>query len=140
MATIVTPGARSSNGVSNSVESTGEHQGEGKFFENIQVTTSITDAIVQHNGIRSTAAPLIKTGVYENDVLSGTQAQQTQQHQHQQAQQQQQRQRELHYESANAVLVPPLNFAMVAPGVYRSGHPNKHNFPFMRKLGLKVIV
>ncbi|ORZ07745.1 protein-tyrosine phosphatase [Lobosporangium transversale] len=29
---------------------------------------------------------------------------------------------------------------MVAPGVYRSGHPNKHNFPFMRKLGLKVIV
>ncbi|KAF8937321.1 tyrosine phosphatase family-domain-containing protein [Dissophora ornata] len=53
---------------------------------------------------------------------------------------QQQRQRELHYESANAVLVPPLNFAMVAPGVYRSGHPNKHNFPFMRKLGLRVIV
>ncbi|KAF9939087.1 hypothetical protein BGZ65_011578 [Modicella reniformis] len=57
-----------------------------------------------------------------------------------QQQTQQQRQRELHYESANAVLVPPLNFAMVAPGVYRSGHPNKHNFPFMRKLGLKVIV
>ncbi|KAK3838809.1 MAG: tyrosine phosphatase family-domain-containing protein [Linnemannia gamsii] len=58
----------------------------------------------------------------------------------QQEQQQQQRQRELHYESANAVLVPPLNFALVAPGVYRSGHPNKHNFPFMKKLGLKVIV
>ncbi|KAF9127528.1 hypothetical protein BGW39_005795 [Mortierella sp. 14UC] len=54
-----------------------------------------------------------------------------------QQQQQQQRQRELHYESANAVLVPPLNFALVAPGVYRSGHPNKHNFPFMKKLGLK---
>ncbi|KAF9585825.1 hypothetical protein BGW38_000578 [Lunasporangiospora selenospora] len=48
--------------------------------------------------------------------------------------------RQLHFESANKVLVPPLNFAMVAPGVYRSGHPNKHNFPFMRKLGLKVIV
>ncbi|KAG0326867.1 hypothetical protein BGZ99_008874 [Dissophora globulifera] len=132
MATIVTPGARSSNGVSNSVESTGEHQGEGKFFENIQVTIFITDAVVLHDGIRLTAAPLIKT--------ASQQAQQTQQHQHQQAQQQQQRQRELHYESANAVLVPPLNFAMVAPGVYRSGHPNKHNFPFMRKLGLKVIV
>jgi len=58
----------------------------------------------------------------------------------QQQTQQQQRQRELHYENANAVLVPPLNFAMVAPGVYRSGHPNKNNFPFMRKLGLKVIV
>lgn len=55
-------------------------------------------------------------------------------------QQQQQHQRQLHYESANAVLVPPLNFALVAPGIYRSGHPNKHNFPFMRKLGLKVIV
>ncbi|KAF9957850.1 hypothetical protein BGZ72_001263 [Mortierella alpina] len=63
-----------------------------------------------------------------------------QQTQQQQQQQQRQRQRELHYESANAVLVPPLNFALVAPGVYRSGHPNKHNFPFMRKLGLKVIV
>ncbi|CAG8841436.1 11608_t:CDS:2, partial [Racocetra persica] len=25
------------------------------------------------------------------------------------------------------VMVPPLNFAMVAPGVYRSGHPN-HDF------------
>ncbi|KAG0224053.1 hypothetical protein BGW42_005396 [Actinomortierella wolfii] len=48
--------------------------------------------------------------------------------------------RPLHYESANKVLVPPLNFAMVAPGVYRSGHPNKHNFPFLKKLGLKVIV
>jgi hypothetical protein len=58
----------------------------------------------------------------------------------QQTQQSQQRRRELHYENANAVLVPPLNFAMVAPGVYRSGHPNKNNFPFMRKLGLKVIV
>ncbi|KFH67072.1 hypothetical protein MVEG_07595 [Podila verticillata NRRL 6337] len=57
-----------------------------------------------------------------------------------QQQQQQQHQRQLHYESANAVLVPPLNFALVAPGIYRSGHPNKHNFPFMRKLGLKVIV
>lgn len=55
-------------------------------------------------------------------------------------QQQQQHQRQLHYESANAVLVPPLNFGLVAPGIYRSGHPNKHNFPFMRKLGLKVIV
>lgn len=38
------------------------------------------------------------------------------------------------------VLVPPLNFAMVAPGVYRSGHPSAHNFDFLRKLGLKTIV
>ena len=40
----------------------------------------------------------------------------------------------------DAVLVPPLNFAMVAPGVYRSGYPNKKNFPFLRKLGLKSIM
>jgi tyrosine-protein phosphatase SIW14 len=37
-------------------------------------------------------------------------------------------------------LVPPLNFAMVATGVYRSGHPNKQNFSFLRKLGLKTIM
>lgn len=37
-------------------------------------------------------------------------------------------------------LVPPLNFAMVAPGVYRSGHPNRQNFSFLRKLGLKTIM
>lgn len=38
------------------------------------------------------------------------------------------------------VLVPPLNFAMVAPGVYRSGYPNKRNFPFLKKLRLKSIM
>ncbi|KAJ3185812.1 hypothetical protein HDU85_001181 [Gaertneriomyces sp. JEL0708] len=37
-------------------------------------------------------------------------------------------------------LVPPLNFAMVAPGVYRSGYPNRKNFPFLQKLGLKSIM
>ncbi|KAI9312532.1 tyrosine phosphatase family-domain-containing protein [Dichotomocladium elegans] len=37
-------------------------------------------------------------------------------------------------------LVPPLNFAMVEPGVYRSGHPNRQNFSFLRKLGLKTIM
>ncbi|KAG2225497.1 hypothetical protein INT45_010324 [Circinella minor] len=37
-------------------------------------------------------------------------------------------------------LVPPLNFAMVAPGVYRSGHPNRQNFSFLRKLGLRTIM
>lgn len=39
-----------------------------------------------------------------------------------------------------AVVVPPINFAMVAPGVYRSGHPNKKNFGFLRGLGLKGIM
>ncbi|CAG8446238.1 13566_t:CDS:2 [Acaulospora morrowiae] len=38
------------------------------------------------------------------------------------------------------VMVPPLNFAMVAPGVYRSGHPNRQNFPFLKKLELKSII
>ncbi|KAI9025333.1 tyrosine phosphatase family-domain-containing protein [Phycomyces nitens] len=44
------------------------------------------------------------------------------------------------YERPAFPLVPPLNFAMVAPGVYRSGHPNKQNFSFLRKLGLKTIM
>ncbi|KAI8923371.1 tyrosine phosphatase family-domain-containing protein [Entophlyctis helioformis] len=38
------------------------------------------------------------------------------------------------------VLVPPLNFAMVEPGVYRSGYPNKKNFPFLKKLGLQSVM
>jgi hypothetical protein len=40
----------------------------------------------------------------------------------------------------DGVVVPPLNFAMVAPGVYRSGYPNKRNFPFLRRLGLRSIM
>ncbi|KAI1317457.1 hypothetical protein EDD11_008394 [Mortierella claussenii] len=93
-----------------------------------------------------TQATTEDTAISENNsnsplpIMLGANGQTQQPQTQQQQQQQQQRQRELHYESANAVLVPPLNFAMVAPGVYRSGHPNKHNFPFMRKLGLKVIV
>jgi tyrosine-protein phosphatase SIW14 len=38
------------------------------------------------------------------------------------------------------LLIPPLNFAMVAKGVYRSGYPNQKNFPFLKKLGLKSIL
>ncbi|RSH79314.1 uncharacterized protein EHS24_001354 [Apiotrichum porosum] len=38
------------------------------------------------------------------------------------------------------VLVPPINFALVAPGVYRSGHPNRRNFGFLARLGLKTVV
>ncbi|TPX40591.1 hypothetical protein SeLEV6574_g06541 [Synchytrium endobioticum] len=40
----------------------------------------------------------------------------------------------------NPSIVPPLNFAMVAPGIYRSGHPNKKNFPFLQKLKLRSIL
>eukprot|EP00039_Didymoeca_costata_P029087 m.23228 g.23228 ORF g.23228 m.23228 type:complete len:217 (-) comp7476_c0_seq2:124-774(-) len=38
------------------------------------------------------------------------------------------------------VLVPPLNFGIVAPGVYRSGYPNKKNTNFLKRLRLKTIV
>lgn len=41
---------------------------------------------------------------------------------------------------SQAVVVPPINFAMVAPGIYRSGHPNKKNLGFLRGLGLKGIM
>lgn len=37
-------------------------------------------------------------------------------------------------------LIPPNNFAMVHPGVYRSGYPSKKNFPFLQKLQLKNIM
>jgi tyrosine-protein phosphatase SIW14 len=47
---------------------------------------------------------------------------------------------EICYTRKDMPLVPPLNFAMIAPGVYRSGHPNKQNFAFLRKLGLKTIM
>lgn len=39
-----------------------------------------------------------------------------------------------------APFVPPLGFAMVAPGVYRSGHPNHCNFAFLDGLQLKSIM
>jgi hypothetical protein len=39
-----------------------------------------------------------------------------------------------------AVVVPPINFSMVAPGIYRSGHPNKKNSGFLRGLALKGIM
>ncbi len=38
------------------------------------------------------------------------------------------------------VLIPSINFAMVCPGVYRSGYPSRKNFPFLRKVGIKSIV
>ncbi|CAK9866688.1 unnamed protein product [Sphagnum jensenii] len=38
------------------------------------------------------------------------------------------------------LLIPPLNFAMVDKGVYRSGYPNKKNLPFLHKLRLRSVV
>lgn len=37
-------------------------------------------------------------------------------------------------------LVPSINFAVVCPGVYRSGYPTKKNFPFLRSVGLRSIL
>ncbi|EGG09814.1 uncharacterized protein MELLADRAFT_30357, partial [Melampsora larici-populina 98AG31] len=39
-----------------------------------------------------------------------------------------------------APLVPPLGFAMVSPGIYRSGHPNYRNFAFLEGLKLTSIM
>ncbi|KAK6541243.1 hypothetical protein TWF694_008609 [Orbilia ellipsospora] len=38
------------------------------------------------------------------------------------------------------VLIPPLSFAIVSTGVYRSGCPMPLNFPFLTKLHLKSII
>lgn len=35
---------------------------------------------------------------------------------------------------------PPVNFAVVLPGLYRSGYPEKQDYPFMQGLQLKTIV
>lgn len=37
-------------------------------------------------------------------------------------------------------LVPPENFAVVCPGVYRCGFPKKRNFSFLETLGLRTVL
>lgn len=37
-------------------------------------------------------------------------------------------------------MIPPPNFAMVSPGVYRSGYPQAENCSFLKKLGLRSVV
>ena len=39
-----------------------------------------------------------------------------------------------------AALVPPLNFAMVDDGIFRSGFPDTSNFRFLKTLNLRSIV
>ncbi|KAK4525293.1 hypothetical protein GAYE_SCF09G3201 [Galdieria yellowstonensis] len=43
-------------------------------------------------------------------------------------------------DSQDELLIPPLNFAMVSPGVYRAGYPNKKNYLFLKKLNLKTVL
>ncbi|GBG23833.1 Tyrosine-protein phosphatase SIW14 [Hondaea fermentalgiana] len=38
------------------------------------------------------------------------------------------------------VYIAPDNFAMVLPGVYRSGFPKIKNFPFLQRIGIKSIL
>ncbi|XP_074584181.1 inositol diphosphatase DSP1-like [Curcuma longa] len=42
--------------------------------------------------------------------------------------------------TGEALLVPPLNFAMVDYGVYRSGFPDDNNFRFLRSLHLRSVL
>eukprot|EP01062_Namystynia_karyoxenos_P049033 TRINITY_DN37471_c0_g1_i1.p1 TRINITY_DN37471_c0_g1~~TRINITY_DN37471_c0_g1_i1.p1 ORF type:complete len:327 (+),score=93.70 TRINITY_DN37471_c0_g1_i1:97-981(+) len=37
-------------------------------------------------------------------------------------------------------LIPPINFELIMPGVYRSGCPTKHNYEFLRRLRLRTIL
>ncbi|KAJ6973339.1 tyrosine-protein phosphatase DSP1 isoform X3 [Populus alba x Populus x berolinensis] len=37
-------------------------------------------------------------------------------------------------------LIPPLNFAMVDNGIFRSGFPDSANFSFLQTLGLRSII
>lgn len=41
---------------------------------------------------------------------------------------------------AAVVYVPPLNFAVVENGLYRSGHPLPINFGFLKRLNLKTVI
>ncbi|KAK3155403.1 hypothetical protein QOZ80_2BG0202860 [Eleusine coracana subsp. coracana] len=43
-------------------------------------------------------------------------------------------------EAAVEAMVPPLNFAMVDDGIFRSGFPDATNFRFLRSLNLRSIV
>lgn len=38
------------------------------------------------------------------------------------------------------LLVPPVNFSLVAKGIYRGSYPNARNFSFLKHLGLKTIL
>ena len=38
------------------------------------------------------------------------------------------------------LLVPPVNFALVAKGIYRGSYPNTSNFSFLKHLELKTIL
>jgi hypothetical protein len=38
------------------------------------------------------------------------------------------------------LVIPPVNFELVAPGVYRSGFPTRRNIEFLHRLGLRSVL
>lgn len=48
--------------------------------------------------------------------------------------------KEIKEEITPELYIPPINFGMVCPGIFRSGFPNKKNFPFMKKIKVKTII
>lgn len=47
---------------------------------------------------------------------------------------------ESYVEAGGALFTPPLNFAMVDYGIYRSGFPDSANFAFLQTLNLRSII
>lgn len=45
-----------------------------------------------------------------------------------------------HGEVAGELYIPPLNFAMVDIGIFRSGFPDSPNFSFLQSLSLRSIM
>lgn len=43
-------------------------------------------------------------------------------------------------EGSEEYLTPPMNFAMVERGIYRSGFPETRNFRFLDSLGLRSVL
>ncbi|KAH0792972.1 tyrosine phosphatase [Histomonas meleagridis] len=41
---------------------------------------------------------------------------------------------------ADEVIVPPVNFSLVAKGIYRGSYPNFRNFSFLKHLELKTVL
>lgn len=46
----------------------------------------------------------------------------------------------LTHHNPEELIVPPVNFSLVAKGVYRGSYPNFTNFSFLKSLGLKTVL
>lgn len=44
------------------------------------------------------------------------------------------------YPDEEELLIPPDNFCLVEPHIYRSGFPGKKNFPFLKTLNLRTVL